>query len=552
MGEPLRIIPLGGLGEIGLNMTAFEYGDSIIVVDCGLMFPEDYMLGIDIVIPDVSYLKRNAEKVKAYIITHGHEDHTGALPFVLPQVDAPVYGTALTIGLIEEKLEEFGLAKSTLFETVRPRDRVSIGPFDIEFIRVSHSIVDGCGLAIRTPVGTVIHTGDFKMDQTPVDGEVMDYARFSEYGEAGVLLLMSDSTNVEKEGYSLSEREIGRNLEEIFRRCDGRIIVAAFSSNIHRIQQVIDAAARHKRRVVLNGKSMVANSRIAHALGYLKYPEGLMADLRDIDSIPHNEVVLLTTGSQGEPMSALTRMAMDNHKQIKVRKGDTVILSSKFIPGHEKAISTMMNHLYRRGADVIYEKVSEVHVSGHASQEELKIMLNMVRPKYFIPVHGEYRHLVLHARLASRLIPQENVIIAEDGDVVEFAPEGGFVRAGRVESGRVFVDGKGVGDVGEMVLKDRNHLAQDGMVLALVAINATTGGMVYGPEIVTRGVVFEEGRPGLIEEARKVVIEALNALNAEVKTEQLEIKEEVRRALRRYFNRTLERKPVILPMIIEI
>ncbi|MBW7957489.1 MAG: ribonuclease J [Deltaproteobacteria bacterium] len=553
MGEPLRIIPLGGLGEIGLNMMAIEYGDSIIVVDCGLMFPEDYMLGIDIVIPDVSYLKKNREKVKAYIITHGHEDHTGALPFILPQVDAPVYGTALTIGLIEEKLEEFGLAKSTLFETVRPRDRVSIGPFDIEFIRVSHSIVDGCGLAIRTPVGTVIHTGDFKMDQTPVDGEVMDYARFSEYGETGVLLLMSDSTNVEKEGYSLSEREIGKNLEEIFRRCEGRIIVAAFSSNIHRIQQVIEAAARHKRRVILNGKSMVANVRIAHALGYLKYPEGLMADLKEIDSIPHDQVVLLTTGSQGEPMSALTRMAMDNHKQIKVRKGDTVILSSKFIPGHEKAISTMMNHLYRRGADVIYEKVSEVHVSGHASQEELKIMLNMVRPKYFIPVHGEYRHLVLHSRLAARIgIPEENVLIAEDGDVVEFAPEGGFVRAGKVESGRVFVDGKGVGDVGEMVLKDRNHLAQDGMVLALVAINATTGDMVYGPEIVTRGLVLEEGRPELIEDARKVVIEALNTLNTEVKTEQLEIKEEVRRALRRYFNKTLERKPVILPMIIEI
>lgn len=553
MGEPLRIIPLGGLGEIGLNMMAIEYGDSIIVVDCGLMFPEDYMLGIDIVIPDVSYLKRNREKVKAYFITHGHEDHTGALPFILPQVDAPIYGTALTIGLIEEKLAEFGLAKSTLFETVRPRDRVSIGPFDIEFIRVSHSIVDGCGLAIRTPVGTVIHTGDFKMDQTPVDGEVMDYARFSEYGESGVLLLMSDSTNVEKEGYSLSEREIGKNLEEIFRRCEGRIIVAAFSSNIHRIQQVMDAAARHGRRVVLNGKSMVANVRIAHALGYLKYPEGLMADLKEIDSIPHDQVVLLTTGSQGEPMSALTRMAMDNHKQIKVRKGDTVILSSKFIPGHEKAISTMMNHLYRRGADVIYEKVSEVHVSGHASQEELKIMLNMVRPKYFIPVHGEYRHLVLHSRLAARIgIPEENVIIAEDGDVVEFAPEGGFVKAGKVESGRVFVDGKGVGDVGEMVLKDRNHLAQDGMVLALVAINATTGDMVYGPEIVTRGLVLEEGRPELIEDARKVVIEALNTLNAEVKTEQLEIKEEVRRALRRYFNKTLERKPVILPMIIEI
>jgi ribonuclease J len=529
-----------------------EYDDTIIVIDCGLMFPEDYMLGIDLVIPDISYLVRNRDKVKAFIITHGHEDHTGALPFVLREIDAPIYGTALTIGLIEEKLEEFGLASSTVLETVRPRDRVSIGPFDIEFIRVSHSIVDGCGLAIKTPVGTVVHTGDFKMDQTPVDGEVMDYARFSEYGEAGVLLFMSDSTNVEKEGYTLSEREIGFNLEDIFRRCEGRIIVAAFSSNIHRIQQVMDAAEKFGRKVVLNGKSMVANSRIARALGYLKVSDGLIVDLRDLDSLPHQRVVLLTTGSQGEPMSALTRMAMDNHKQIKVTKGDTIILSSKFIPGHEKAISTMMNHLYRRGADVIYEKVSEVHVSGHASREELKIMLNIVKPRYFMPVHGEYRHLVLHGRLAGTVgIPEENIFVAEDGDVIEFTKDGAG-KAGKVEHGRVFVDGKGVGDVGEMVLKDRNHLAEGGMVLAVVALNNSTGEIVYGPEIVTRGLVLEEVSPGLIEQARGIVVETLGNINAEVKTEQLEVKEEVRRALRRFFNKTLERRPVILPVIIEI
>lgn len=551
-GQALRMIPLGGLGEIGLNMMAMEYGDTIIVIDCGLMFPEDYMLGIDLVIPDVTYLARNREKVKAFIITHGHEDHTGALPFVLREIDAPIYGTALTIGLIEEKLEEHGLARSTVLETVRPRDRISIGPFDIEFIRVSHSIVDGCGLAIKTPVGTVVHTGDFKMDQTPVDGEVMDYARFSEYGEDGVLLFMSDSTNVEKEGYTLSEREIGRNLEDVFRRCEGRIIVAAFSSNIHRIQQVMDAADKFGRKVVLNGKSMVANSRIARALGYLKAADGLIVDLRDLDTLPHQRVVLLTTGSQGEPMSALTRMAMDNHKQIKVTKGDTVILSSKFIPGHEKAISTMMNHLYRRGADVIYEKVSEIHVSGHASREELKIMLNIVKPKYFMPVHGEYRHLVLHGRLASTVgIPEENIFVSEDGDVIEFTKDGAR-RAGKVEHGRVFVDGKGVGDVGEMVLKDRSHLSEGGMVLAVVAINNSTGEIVYGPEIITRGLVLEEGRQGLLDQAKNIVVEALGSVSAEVKTEQLEIKEEVRRALRRFFNKTLERRPVILPVIIEI
>ena len=413
---PLKLIPLGGLGEIGLNMMAIEYGDSIIVVDCGLMFPEDYMLGIDIVIPDVTYLKKNLDKVKALFVTHGHEDHTGAIPFVIRDVNVPIYATALTIGLIEEKLDEFDLLGSVQFETVRPRDTVTVGPFSVEFIRVSHSIVDGCALAITTPAVVVIHTGDFKMDQTPVDGEVMDYARFSEYGERGVLALMSDSTNVEKEGYTLSEREVGVNLDEIFRRCAGRIIVAVFSSNIHRIQQVMDVAEKHGRKVVLNGKSMVANVSIARTLGYLRASDGLILDLKELDTVPAQRVVLLTTGSQGEPMSALTRMAMDNHKQIKVEKGDTVILSSKFIPGHEKAITTMMNHLYRRGADVIYEKVSEVHVSGHAAQEELKIMLNIVRPRFFMPVHGEYRHLVLHARLAQKVgIPAANVVIAEDG-----------------------------------------------------------------------------------------------------------------------------------------
>ncbi len=549
---PVKIIPLGGLGEIGMNMMCLECGDSIIIIDCGLMFPEDYMLGIDLVIPDISYLKRVKDKVKAFIITHGHEDHTGALPFILREINAPIYGTALTLGLIEEKLEEFDLVKSTTFETVRPRDRISIGPFDIEFIRVSHSIVDGCGLAITTPQGIIVHTGDFKMDQTPVDGEVMDYARFAEYGEKGVLAFMSDSTNVEKEGYTLSEKEIGYNFEEIFRRCEGRIIVAVFSSNIHRIQQVMDAADKFGRKVILNGKSMVANAKIARTLGYLKASDGLVIDIKELESFPPQRVVLLTTGSQGEPMSALTRMAMDNHKQLKVQKGDTIILSSKFIPGHEKAISTMMNHLYRRGADVIYEKVSEVHVSGHASQEELKIMLNIVKPRYFIPVHGEYRHLVLHGRLAERVgIPSVNVMIAEDGDVIEFT-EAGMEKKGRVESGKVFVDGKGVGDVGAMVIKDRTHLSQDGMVLVVIALNEKTGEIVYGPDIVTRGLVFEEISAPLLENAKAIVMDTLNNINPEAKTDQFEVKEEIHRALRRFFNKTLERRPVILPVIIEI
>lgn len=550
--ELLRIIPLGGLGEIGLNMMAMEYGDSIIIIDCGLMFPEDYMLGIDIVIPDITYLKKNKEKVKAFIITHGHEDHTGALPFVLRDIKAPIYGTALTLGLIKQKLEEWSLDRETEFITVKPRDNVSIGPFGIEFIRVSHSIADGVALAIKTPLGVVIHTGDFKLDQTPVDGEVLDYARFSEYGENGVMLLLSDSTNVEKEGYTASEKEIGAAFEEIFRKSSGRIIVAAFSSNIHRIQQVMDVADKYGRKVALNGKSMVANVKIARELGYLKASDGLILDLRELDALPPQRAVLLTTGSQGEPRSALTRMAMDDHKHIKVQEGDTVILSSKFIPGHEKAISNMMNHLCRRGAEVIYEKVSEIHVSGHASQEELKIMLNLVKPEYFIPIHGEYRHLVQHSRLAEKVsIKKENIILAENGDVVEITKHGIALKQ-KVESGRVFVDGKGVGDVGDLVLKDRKYLSQDGLVIAILALNQQTGEVIYGPDIITRGLVFEEESAELLESARDVVIASLGSINIEVKTDYSEVKEVIRIALRRFFNKTLERKPVILPLIVEI
>jgi ribonuclease J len=551
-GPTVKLIPLGGLGEIGMNMMVLEYADTIIVIDCGLMFPEDYMLGIDIVIQDISYLRENREKVKAFVITHGHEDHTGALPFVLREINAPIYGTALTIGLIEEKLREHGLLPSTTFETVRPRDVISVGPFSIEFIRVSHSIVDGCGLAITTPHGVIVHTGDFKLDQTPVDGEVLDYARFSEYGERGVLALLSDSTNVERAGYTLSEREIGKNLDDIIGKCEGRVIVATFSSNIHRIQQVLDAAHKHGRAVIMNGRSMIANTRIARTLGYLHAPDGLIVDIKELDSIPADLQVLMTTGSQGEPMSALTRMAMNNHHQIKITAGDTVILSSKFIPGHEKAISTMMNHLYRRGADVIYEKVSEIHVSGHASREELKIMLNLVKPKFFIPVHGEYRHLVLHARLAEEVgIPRENIFISEDGDVVEFTATEA-VKTGRVDCGKVLVDGKGVGDVREMVLKDRMHLSQDGMVVAIVGMNEVTGTVIYGPEIISRGLVSDTEDNGMMEEARSVVLDAIAGINPEARGETPEVTEEVRRALRRFFNKRLERRPVILPLVLEL
>jgi ribonuclease J len=548
----LKIIPLGGLGEIGLNMAVFEYGEDIIVVDCGLMFPEPYMLGIDLVIPDISYLRERADRVRGIFLTHGHEDHIGALPFVLPELSVPVYGTALTLGFVREKLKEYDLDQVTEFEVVKPRDKVVAGVFEVEFIRVSHSIVDGCGLAIRSPQGVVVHTGDFKLDQTPVDGELTDLVTFARYGEEGVLALMADSTNVEREGYTLSEKLVGDAFDEIFPHCPGRIIVAAFSSNIHRVQQVVESAARCGRKVLLNGRSMLANVRIARELGYLSINDDILIDLKELPRFPKEEICMITTGSQGEPMSALTRIAMDDHKQIKLERGDTVILSSRFIPGNEKTISDLINHLYRRGAEVIHEKVSEVHVSGHASQEELKLMLNLVRPRFFIPVHGEYRHLVKHAQLAQKVgIASERCILAVNGDVVAFNGETCAI-AGTVETGRVFVDGKGIGDVGEVVLKDRKHLSEDGMVIVIIAINQATGDIIYGPDIVSRGFVFEDESQEYLDEAKKVVLDTLANVNTEVRGDWGEVKQEVRRILRRFFNKTIERRPVILPLILEM
>ena len=548
----LRIIPLGGLGEIGLNMAVFEYGDDIIIVDCGLMFPEPHMLGIDLVIPDITYLRERAHKVRGIFLTHGHEDHIGALPFVLQELSPPLYGTALTLGFVREKLKEFDLDGYVDLEVVKPREKVTVGAFEVEFIRVSHSIVDGCALAIRTPEGVVIHTGDFKIDHTPVDGELTDLATFARYGSEGVLALMADSTNVEREGFTLSERVVGEAFDEIFPRCPGRILVAAFSSNIQRVQQAVDAAARCGRKVLLNGRSMVANVAIARQLGYLRIPDGILTDLKELPRLPREEVCMITTGSQGEPMSSLARIAMDDHKQISLEPGDTVILSSRFIPGNEKTISDLINHLYRRGAEVYHEKVSEVHVSGHASQEELKLILNLVRPRFFIPVHGEYRHLVKHARLAQMVgVPAERCLLAVNGDVIVFRDE----RAGipeRVETGRVFIDGKGIGDVGEVVLKDRKHLSEDGMVVVIIAINQQTGELIYGPDIVSRGFVFEDESQEYLDEAKKIVLDLLAGMNIEALGDWGEVKQEVRRILRRFFNKTIERRPVILPLILEM
>jgi len=548
----LKITPLGGLGEIGLNMMLFEYGDDIIIVDCGLMFPEPYMLGIDLVIPDISSLLERKDSIRGIFLTHGHEDHIGALPYILRDINPPLFGTALTLGFVHEKLKEFELDGTVELNRVKPRERVEAGCFTVEFIRVAHSIVDGCALAIHTPEGVVIHTGDFKIDQTPVDGELTDLATFARYGEEGVLALLSDSTNVEREGYTLSERLVGDAFDQIFPKCQGRIIVAAFSSNIHRVQQVVDAAVRCGRKVLLNGRSMLANVQIARELGYLSIPDSALIDLKELPRLPKEQVCMITTGSQGEPMSALSRIAMDDHKQIRLEPGDTVILSSRFIPGNEKTISELINHLYRRGAEVFHENVSEVHVSGHASQEELKLVLNLVRPAWFLPVHGEYRHLVQHARLAQRVgIPQERCIVMTNGDVVAFSA-GEACILDKVEHGRVFVDGKGIGDVGEVVLKDRKHLSEDGMVVVIIGIDQSSGQVIYGPDIVSRGFVFEDESREYLEQAKQLVLESLSQHNIEMLGEWTEVKQEVRAVMKRFFKKTIERRPVILPVILEM
>lgn len=547
----LRIIPLGGLGEIGLNMMLFEYGDTIMVVDAGIMFPEDYMLGVDIVIPDTTYLKEKKDKVKGIILTHGHEDHIGAVPYILPEIDAPIYGTSFTLGLLEYKLREHKLADKISLNKIAPREKIDIGPFNVEFVRVSHSVVDGVGLGIRTPVGLVVHSGDFKISQIPVQGEMTDITQFAAFGEEGVLALMSDSTNVEKEGYTISEKEIGGTLEDIFRECPGRIVVAVFASNITRIQQVVRIAQIFGRKVAFNGRSILASIAIAKSLGYLDIPESQEITIGNVKNTPDDEVVIVTTGSQGEPMSALSRMALGSHKQINIKPDDTVILSSKFIPGNEKAIAHIINLLYKRGAEVIYEKVSEIHVSGHAFQEELKLMINLTKPKYFIPIHGEYRHLIRHAHLAQQVrIPKENIFLAEDGQIIIFDKDKG--RLGEhVNTGRILVDGKGVGDIGTSVLRERRDLSEEGLVIVAMAVDEETGVVVRGPEIISRGFVFEDRSRDILEEAKCIVLEIIEEHVKEDADDWEEIKAKIIKALRRHFFFVIERRPVIFPIILK-
>jgi len=548
----LKIIPLGGLGEIGLNMMAFEYGETIFVVDAGLMFPEDYMLGIDYVIPDFNYLKENRSKVSGIVLTHAHEDHIGALPYLLKEINAPVFGTRFTLGMVRHKLEEHGLLSSTSLNEISHRKKLKIGIFELDFIRVSHSVVDGVGIAVKTPYGLIVHTGDFKISHTPVDGVMTDLNKFARCGDEGVLALLSDSTNVEKEGYTISDQEVGEALAKIIIESKGRIIVALFASNVARIQQIVNIAKSKGSKVLINGRSIEVSTSIAKDLGYIHIPEKMEIDIKQINDFKDDEIIIITTGSQGEPMSALARISRGIHKQIKIKKGDTVIFSSKFIPGNEKAISNIINNLYRKGADVIYEKISAIHVSGHAFREELKLMINLTKPEHFIPIHGEYRHLILHTRLAEQVgVSKNKILLAEDGQVIEFDENGGRI-LDKIMTGRVLIDGKGVGDVGRSVLKERRMLSRDGFVVVNMVFDEETGIIVYGPEIVSHGFVFEMEKGHLLEDAKCVILEILEETGPDVHVEIDKIKSQIQSALRKYFYFTIGRRPVILPFIIEV
>ena len=547
----VQIIPLGGLGEIGKNMTAFRYGDDMILIDAGLMFPEDDMLGIDLVIPDISYLIENQDKLKGIFLTHGHEDHIGALPYVMKQIDCPVYGTALTLGILEGRLKENGVSSENC-RIIKPGDKITAGAFKLDFIRVNHSIPDAIAIAINTPIGTIIHTGDFKIDHTPVDGQVTEFNKFAEYGDRGVLALLADSTNAERPGFTPSEKMVGKTFDDEFRYAKNRIIVATFSSNVHRIQQVIDAALKYDRKVAVIGRSMVNVVNIAKELGYLKAPEGEIIDIDETHNYTPDKIVIITTGSQGEPMSALTRMAMNDHKKVDIMPGDTVIISATPIPGNEKLVSRTIDHLYKLGADVIYEKSNGVHVSGHASQEEIKLMHNLVRPKFFIPVHGEFRHLIKHANLAqSSGMPKENIVIAENGSVIELTKNSIGIN-GKVPAGKVLVDGLGVGDVGNIVLRDRRQLSQDGIMIVVVTIDKENCHVVSGPDIVSRGFVYVREAEGLMDEAKDKVQLALEKCEENGVSEWSAIKSTVRDSLGRFLYERTRRRPMILPIIMEI
>ena len=551
--KPIKVSFLGGLNEVGKNMTLFEYGEDMFLVDCGLAFPDQDMLGVDLVLPDFTYVERNADRIRGIVITHGHEDHIGGLPYLLKVLNVPVYGTKLTIGLIQGKLREHGLLNSATLNVIKPGDVITLGGFTVEAIHVNHSIPDALGLAIRCEGGTLVHTGDFKIDTTPIDGGMMDLGRLAEIGQDGVLCLMSDSTNAERPGFTESERKVGESFETLFRKAgNNRIIVATFSSNIHRVQQIMNVAASLGRKVALVGRSLENVVSISAELGYLNIPEGIVIDINMINRYPADKLVIITTGSQGEPMSALTRMAFSDHRKVEIHPNDYVIISATPIPGNEKTVSRVVNELMKLGADVVYEKMYEVHVSGHACQEELKMIMGIVKPKYFIPVHGELKHLRKHAGLALSMgIPKENILIADNGRVAEISKKA-LRCTSTVPAGRVFVDGYGVGDVGSVVLRDRKHLAQDGLVIVAVCIDRESGMIVSGPDVVTRGFVYVKESEELINAAREVAVEAIEAQTDGGYFDWNSIKASLRDEISHLMYERTKRSPMILPVIMEV
>lgn len=548
----VKVIPLGGLGEVGKNITVFEYEDEIVIIDCGMTFPEEDLYGVDLIIPDVSYLVKNRDKVKGFFITHGHEDHIGALPYVLKQINVPIYATKLTLGLIESKLKEHGILNDCILNMVKPGDIVELGNFQAEFIRTNHSIADSVSIALHTPAGIIVHTGDFKIDYTPIDGETIDLQRYAQLGKKGVVLMMADSTNALHKGYTMSEKTVGESLENLFTKAKGRVIVATFASNIHRVQQIANASVKNGRKIAFSGRSMEKISEVAMELGYLFIPQEMIVDLSKIKNYPNENVTIITTGSQGEPMAALTRIAYGTHRSIQIEKGDMVIISATPIPGNQKAVSNVINDLTEKGADVIYKSIEEIHVSGHACEQELRLVQSLLRPKYFIPVHGEYKHLLGHSKIAESMgVDKANIFILENGDVFELSRKKSQI-IGKVPSGRVLIDGIGVGDVGNIVLRDRKNLAEDGIITVVVAIDRKNKTIICGPDIVTRGFVYVRDSEELIREIRGIVTKSVERCLENNLTQWSEIKNTIRKETNSFVYSKMKRKPMILPVITEI
>ena len=548
----LKIIPLGGLLEIGKNITVIEYEDDIVIVDCGLGFPEDDMLGVDLVIPDITYLEKNKDKIRGLVITHGHEDHIGGIPYLLKQINVPIYATKLTVGLISNKLEEHNLLRSTKMKEVRPGQTITLGSMKVEFIKITHSIPDACALAIHTPVGTIVHTGDFKIDYTPIDGEVIDLGRLAAIGNKGVLALMSDSTNAERKGYTMSESTVGEVLDKLFVNCTKRIVVATFSSNVHRVQQIVNSAVKYNRKVAICGRSMCNMIETARKLGYIDVPDNVFIDIDSIKSYPDDRLVIITTGSQGEPMSALTRMASGEHKKVQITPNDLIIISANPIPGNEKYISKVIDDLMAIGAEVIYNALQDIHVSGYACQEEQKLMLTLVKPKYFIPVHGEYRQLIAHAETAKTLgISSENIFLTENGKVLELN-ENEAKFTGHVTSGKVLVDGLGVGDVGNIVLKDRQKLSQDGLITVVITLDSRSGRIIAGPDVISRGFVYVRESENLMEDIKKLLREELSKCEEKHITDWATLKLVIKEELGNYIYKKTKRQPMLIPIIMEV